>query len=252
MKSFSEEKPVEQQKDQRKASFTLVELLVVMGLLSVIAFLIYPAYLGTSRSYDLTNVKSSLQQNARLGMKKMVIYLEEGMVVDIKDEPDDDNNPMSVDGDGVDWIPNDGLDQSDAYQETNPDFGPSFIIFYVPHPFDPTQPGNEIALYAGLPDAPTIPVNPALASEEERPLLYMRKYDIGVNPPQWQDPERLVRFIPSEKDPSLPQLKVNQLNFILGGDNQDKILITLELAQKDSTGEWRTYKLVSAVKMGAR
>ena len=69
MKSFSEEKPVEQQKDQRKASFTLVELLVVMGLLSVIAFLVYPAYLGTSRSYSLTDVKSSLQQNARLAMK---------------------------------------------------------------------------------------------------------------------------------------------------------------------------------------
>jgi len=252
MKTFSGEKLIEERKGQRKASFTLVELLVVMGLLSLIAFLVYPAYLGTSRSYSLTDVKTNLQQNARLGMKKMVIYLEAGMVVDIKNEPDDDNNPMSVDGDGVDWIPNDGLDQSDAYQETNPDFGPSFIIFYFPDLSNPTQPGDEIALYAGLPDAPRIPVNPAQVSEEERPLLYMRKYDIGVNPPQWQDPERLIRFIASEEDPSLPQMKITQLNFILGGDNQDKVLVTLELAQEDSTGEWRTYKLVSAVKMEAR
>jgi len=239
MKSFSEEKPVEQQKDQRKASFTLVELLVVMGLLSLIAFLVYPAYLGTSRSYSLTDVKSSLQQNARLAMKKMVIYLEAGMLVDIKDEPDDDDDPVDVDEDGVDWIPNDGLNQSDAYQKTD-SYYPCFIIFYLPNPSDPTQRGDEIALYAGLPDTSTTPVNPALTWEGEEPLLYMRRYDVVSS--SWENTLPLIR----------PEIKITQLNFILGGDNQDKVLITLELAQEDSTGEWRTYKLVSAVKMEAR
>jgi len=223
MKSSSGEKLVEEGKDQRKASFTLIELLVVVGLLSLIAFLVYPAYLGTSRSYSLTDVKSSLQQNARLAVKKMVTYLEAGMVV----IPEESNE--ATDGDDNNY----GYDKSDPHK----------IVFYTWN----TSPNEKIALYAALPVLDTEPINPA---EEENPLLYMRRY--SGDPPEWQLPERLVRFIPSEKDPSLPQLKVTQLNFILGGDNEDKVLITLELAREGPLKEWRTYKLVSAVKMGAR
>ncbi|GAI20804.1 unnamed protein product, partial [marine sediment metagenome] len=214
MKSFSEEKPVEQQKDQRKASFTLVELLVVMGLLSLIAFLVYPAYLGTSRSYSLTDVKSSLQQNARLAVKKMVTNLEAGMVV----IPEENNE--ATDGDDNNY----GYDKSDPHK----------IAFY---PWNST-PGNsdndKTALYAALPALDIDPINPALTLEEEKPLLYMRRYDVTSS--SWENALPLIR----------PEVKVSQLNFILGGDNQDKVLVTLELAQEDSTGEWRTYKLVSA------
>jgi len=230
MKSFSEEKPVEQQKDQRKASFTLVELLVVMGLLSLIAFLVYPAYLGTSRSYSLTDVKSSLQQNARLAMKRMVTYLEEGMVV----IPEASNE--ATDGSENNY----GYDKSDPHK----------IVFYTWNSTPGNSDNDKTALYTALPDLDIEPVNPALTWEGDEPLLYMRRY--SGDPPEWQLPERLVRFIPSEKDPSLPQLKVTQLNFILGGDNEDKVLITLELAREGPLKEWRTYKLVSAAKLGAR
>jgi hypothetical protein len=69
----------------------------------------------------------------------------------------------------------------------------------------------------------------------------MRRYDVASS--SWEEnPLPLVR----------PEVRITQLNFILGGDNQDKVLVTLELAQEDSTVGWRTYKLVSAAKLGAR
>ncbi|MCK4618200.1 hypothetical protein KAT45_04765, partial [Candidatus Aerophobetes bacterium] len=58
----------------------------------------------------------------------------------------------------------------------------------------------------------------------------------------WSDPEPLISS----------NVKVTQLSFILGGDNEDEILITLELAREGPSKEWRTYKLVSAVKLVAR
>jgi len=220
MKSFSEEKLIEERKDQRKASFTLVELLVVMGLLSLIAFLVYPAYLGTSRSYSLTDVKSSLQQNARLAMKKMVIYLEAGMVV----IPEESNEAT------------DGSENNYGYDKSNP----HKIVFYTWNSTPGNSDNDKTALYAALPSLDIEPVNPALTWEGDEPLLYMRRYDVASS--SWENALPLIR----------PEVKITQLNFILGGDNQDKVLVTLELAQEDSTGEWRTYKLVSAVKMGAR
>jgi len=218
MKSVSEEKLFEEEKGQRKAGFTLVELLVVMGLLSLIAFLVYPAYLGSSRSYDLSDVKSNLQQNARVAMKRMVTYLEEGMVV-IPEESDKATN---------------GSENNYGYDKSNP----HKIIFYTWN----TSPDEKIALYAALPDLDIDPVNPALTWEGDEPLLYMRRYKYDPISSFWENPLPLIR----------PEVKITQLNFILGGDNQDKVLVTLELAQEDSTGEWRIYKLVSAAKLGAR
>ena len=227
MTCFFEQKLALEGKDQRNVSFTLVELLIVTGLLSLIALLVYPAYVGTSRSYALSDVKSSLQQNGRLAMKRMVTYLEGAMVV-IPEKSDE-----ATDGDGNNY----GYNEGEPYK----------IAFY---PWN-TTPNDRTALYAALPTLDIDPIDPAQASEEERPLLYMRKY--SGDPAEWQDPERLIRFIASEKDLTLPQLKVGQLNFILGGDNEDKVLITLELAQQGPTeDEWRSYKLVSAAKLGAR
>ena len=216
MKSFSREKLVEIGKDETKTSFTLVELLVVMGLLSLIALLVYPAYLGTSRSYSLSDVKSSLQQNARLAMKKMVTHLEAGMVV----IPEESNE--ATDGDGNNY----------GYDERSP----HKIAFY---PWN-TTPNDKTVLYAALPDLDIDPIDPALTWEKEKPLVYMRRYDVASS--SWENPLPLIR----------PELKINQLNFILGGDNEDKVLITLELAREGPSKEWRTYKLVSAVKLGAR
>jgi prepilin-type N-terminal cleavage/methylation domain-containing protein len=212
MKSFQEEKQAPEGKDRRNVGFTLIELLVVMGLLSLIVFLIYPAYLGSSRSYSLSDVKSSLQQNARLGMKRMVTYLEAGMVV-IPEESDEAT---------------DGGENNYGYDKGNP----HKIVFYTWN----TSPNEKIALYAASSALDIDPIDP---TEEENPLLYMRRYASL----SWEDPVPLIR----------PEVRVTQLNFILGGDNEDKVLVTLELAQKGPTAdEWRTYKLVSAVKMGAR
>ena len=57
---------------RERAGFTLLELIIATSILSIIALLIYPAYRASSRSYQLSVVQSNLQQNARIGMKKMV------------------------------------------------------------------------------------------------------------------------------------------------------------------------------------
>ena len=222
MKRFSEEKVALEEKGQRNASFSLVELLVVVGLVSLIAFLVYPAYLGSSRSYELSDVKTNLQQNARLAMKKMVTYLEGGTVV-IPEESDE-----ATDGDKNNY----GYDEGSPHK-----------IAFCPWNSTPGNSDNDkTALYAALPSLDIDPINPALTFEGYEPLLYMRRYQYDPISPSWENALPLIR----------PELKITQLNFILGGDNQDKVLVTLELAQKDSTGEWRTYKLVSAAKLGAR
>jgi len=214
---------------QERAGFTLIELIVATSLLSMIALLIYPAYRTNSRSYDLSVVESSLQQNARLGMKKMVVSLQEGMVVDV-DENDNDWDPSG----------------NNAYRESDP----YFMILYLPQDSNPVEQGNEIALYTALRDdqdtsvdeskQPLDPADHSLPSDYElpdAPLLYMRRYTSS-----WSDPEPLISS----------DVKVTQLSFILGGDNEDEVLITLELAREGPSREWRTYRLVSAVKLGAR
>jgi len=234
---------------QKQKGFTLIELIIVVGLIAMIALLIYPPYRSSLRSFDLSTIKTSLQQNARIAMKRMVKEIGAGMVVDIKDEPDSDNSPFIIDSDGVDWIPSDGTNQSDAYTKDDP----YFIIFYLPND-DPTQPGEEVALYAALPDDPDTandeskqPIDPANYplptgyDLPDTPLLYFRKHDKT----SWKDPEPIIH---SEEN-----LKVSQLCFILGGENNGRVLITLELAQKGPTpDEWRTYKLVSTAKLGAK
>jgi len=220
MKSFSGEKLVGKGRGQRKAGFTLIELLVVMGLLSLIAFLVYPAYLGSSRSYDLTDVKSSLQQNARLAMKRMVTSLEAGMVV-IPKESDEAT---------------DGSENNYGYDKSNP----HKIVFYTWNSTPGNSDNDKTALYAALPDLNIDPINPALTWERDEPVLYMRRYDVASS--SWENALPLIR----------PEVKITQLNFILGGDNEDKVLITLELARQGPLKEWCTYKLVSAAKLGAR
>jgi len=218
---------------QERAGFTLIELIISTSLLSMIALLIYPAYRTNSRSYDLSVVESSLQQNARIGIKKIVVSLQEGMVVDT-DENDNDWDPSG----------------NNAYKESDP----YFIIFYLwdTTPDDLTD-NEEIAIYAALPgdsdpteDESKLPIDPAdhpLPSGYElpdTPLLYMRRYTSSTS--SWSDPEPLVSS----------DVKITQLSFILGGDNGDEILITLELAREGPSKKWRTYKLVSAAKLGAR
>lgn len=220
MTPFLEQKLVPERKDQRKASFTLVELLIVTGLLSLIALLVYPAYLGTFRSYSLSDTKSSLQQNARLAMKGMVTYLEGGMIV----IPADSNEAT---GNGNNY----------GYDESLPHKIASYAWNSTPSNSD----NDKTAIYAALPTLDVYPMNPALTFEGQKPLLYMRRYDAASS--SWEEPLPLVR----------PEVKITQLNFILGGDNADKVLITLELAQEEPTeDEWRSYKLVSAAKFGAR
>jgi len=194
---------------QERAGFTLIELIVATSLLSMIALLIYPAYRTNSRSYDLSVVESSLQQNARLGMKKMMRELGAGLVV-ISEESDE-----ATDKDRNNY----GYDKSHPHK----------IAFY---PWS-TTPGNKIVLYVALPTLDIEPVDPALTPEEEKLLVYMRTYTSS-----WSDPEPLISS----------DVKVTQLSFILSGDNEDKILITLELAREGPSKEWRTYKLVSAAK----
>jgi len=240
---------------QERAGFTLIELIIAASLLSMIALLIYPAYRTNSRSYDLSVVESSLQQNARLGMKKMVKELSAGMLVDSENEDDTSSN---------DWIPGNGdsgddEQNSSEIEDTYNEKYPYFMIFYLPQDSNPVQQGDEIAFYTALPDDPDTslqedrwPLDPAAHifppafsgdyddNLPDTPLLYMRRYTSSTS--SWSDPEPLVSS----------DVIVTQLSFILGGDNEDEVLITLELAREGPSKKWRTYKLVSAAKLGAR
>ncbi len=239
-----------------KAGFTLIELIISTSLLSMIALLIYPAYRTNSRSYDLSVVESSLQQNARIGMKKMMKEFGAGMVVDRDNEGDTSFK---------DWIrgnndSGDDEDDSSEIEDTYNEKYPYFMIFYLPKNSDPGERGDEIALYTALPDDPNTsslqedrwPLDPAAHTFPpafsgdyddnlpDTPLLYMRRYTSSTS--SWSDPEPLVSS----------DVKATQLSFILGGDNEDEVLITLELAREGPSKKWRTYKLVSAAKLGAR
>lgn len=200
---------------RKRTGFTLLELIIATSILSIIALLIYPAYRASSRSYQLSVVQSNLQQNARIGMKKMVKELEAGMVV-IPEESNDAKGEGSI---------------NYGYDETSP----CKVAFYL---WNETSGGDKIALYTALPTLNTEPIDPAWSSEEEEPLLYVRRYTSS----EWSDPEPLV----------LSDVKITQLNFIMGGDNQDGILITLELAQEGPLKEWRIYRITSAARLGAR
>jgi len=202
-----------------RTGFTLLELIIATSILSIIALLIYPAYRASSRSYQLSVVQSNLQQNTRIGMKKMVKELEAGMVV-IPKESDDAKGEGTI---------NYGYD----------DTSPCKVAFYL---WNKTSGNDKVALYAALPTLNTEPMDPAFSTEGEEPLLYVRKYNSSLSDPEWSDPEPLV----------LSDVKVTQLNFIMGGDNQDEILIALELAQEGPLKEWRTYRITSAAKLGAR
>ncbi len=202
---------------RRRVGFTIIELIIATSLLSIIALLIYPAYRVSSRSYQLSVVQSNLQQNARIGMKKMVKELEAGVVV-IPEESNDAKAEGSI---------------NYVYEKDKP----FKMAFYAWDSTLEISDNDIIALYAALPALSTEPVGPAFSSEGEEPLLYIRKYSSS-----WSEPEPLV----------LSDVKVAQLNFIIGGDNKDDILITLELAQKGQLKEWRTFKLVSAARLGAR
>ena len=207
---------------RKRTGFTLLELIIATSILSIIALLIYPAYRASSRSYQLSVVQSNLQQNARIGMKKIVKELEAGMVV-IPKESSDATGEGSI---------NYGYEREQPYK----------IAFYAWNSTPGTSDNDKIALYTALPAANTVPMDPALSLTGQKPLLYIRKYDSSLTNPEWSEAEPFI----------LSDVKVTQLNFIMGGDNQDGILITLELAQQGPLKEWRTFKLVSAARLGAR
>ena len=240
---------------EEKAGFTLIELIIAASLLSMIALLIYPAYRTNSRSYDLSVVESSLQQSARVSTKRMVKELGAGMVVD-RENKDDTSS--------LDWIPGNGdsgddEQNSSEIEDTYNEKYPYFMIFYLPQDSNPVQQGDEIAFYTALPDDPATslqedrwPLDPAAHifppafsgdyddNLPDTPLLYMRRYTSSTS--SWSDPEPLI----------FSNVKITQLSFLLRGDNEDEVLITLELAREGPSKEWRTYKLVSAAKLGAR
>ena len=205
---------------REKTGFTLLELIIATSILSIIALLIYPAYRASSRSYQLSVVQSNLQQNARIGMKEMVKELETGMVVIPEKSNEAEEGSINY-----------GYEREQPYKI-------AFFSWSTPG----TSDNDIITLYAALPTLNTEPMDPALSSKGEEPLLYIRKYDSSLSDPEWGEPEPLV----------LSDVKVTQLNFIMGGDKENEILITLELAQTGPLGEWRTYKITSATRLGAR
>ncbi len=207
---------------RKRAGFTLIELIIATSILSIIALLIYPAYRASSRSYQLSVVQSNLQQNARIGMKKMVKELEAGVVV----IPEDSNDAKA------EGTINYGYDKEEPYK---------MALYAWDSTLEPSD-NDMIALYTALPTANTEPMDPALSLEGQEPLLYMRKYDSSLSSPEWSDPEPFI----------LSDVKVIQLNFVLGGDNEVEILITLKLAQEVPLKEWRTYRIASAARLGAR
>lgn len=202
---------------ERRAGFTLVELIIAASLLSMVALLIYPAYRTNSRSYQLSVVESSLQQNARIGMKKIAKELGRGMVV-IPEEGSE-----AADGSGNNY----GYDKARPYK----------LAFYSWDATPETSDNEKIAIYSALPSLDVEPIDPALISPEDKPLLYIRRYASS-----WENPEPLI----------LSDVKITQLNFIIAGDNENEILITLELSREGPTGGWRTYKITSAAKLGAK
>lgn len=206
----------------KEEGLTLVEIIVAAALIAIIAILIYLPYRGSYRSYHTASVETNIEENTRIAMKRMIKELGGGMVV----IPEDSHNAKDNGN-------NYGYKESEPYK----------IAIYLPDDSDPKTHGDIVALYSALPDNLSTskqPIDPAGTSSGDAPLLYIRKYTSS-----WDSPERFIR----------PQnnLKVTQLNFILGGDNEDKVIITLELAQKEPvSGNWRTYKLASSVKLGAR
>ncbi len=206
---------------RKRTGFTLIELIIATSILSIIALLIYPAYRASSRSYQLSVVQSNLQQNARIGMKKMVKELEAGMVVIPKESNDAKEGSINY-----------------VYEKDKP----FKMAFYAWNSTPPLSDNDIIALYTALSTANTEPVGPAFSSEGQEPLLYIRKYDPSLSNPEWSEPEPFI----------LSDVKVTQLNFIIGGDNKDQILITLELAQQGPVREWRVFSIVSAARLGAR
>lgn len=240
---------------------SLVESLIVVSILALLGVLIVPAYRTSTRSYSLSTTFASLQGRARSIMEKVEKDIGKGMVVDRTDEPDTDPR---------DWIPANGTNEpDDAYTEGSP----VSFIYYLPLPSNPSQRGDQIAIYSALPDDGTTDADPSTPSRErvdlypvdpgnhetwyadlrsrgyifsDIPLLYIRRWNESTS--SWRDPEPLLRLDEEEKN----QIKVTQLSFVLGGENEDRVILTFELARKDSTGEWRKYKISSVIKMGAR
>jgi len=207
---------------KQEKGLTLVEVMVVAALIAIIAILLYLPYRGTYRSYHTGSVETNIQENTRIAMKRIIKELGAGMVI----IPEDSN-------DAQDGSINYGYTENHPYK----------IAIYLPDSSNPKAPGDIITLYAALPENSTNPLDPAQTSPENLPLLYIRRYNTTTL--SWENPECLIR---PEND-----LKVIQLNFIPGGDNRDKVIITLELTQREPlSGNWRSYKLTSSLKLGAR
>ena len=207
----------------KEEGLTLVEIIVAAALIAIIAILIYLPYRGSYRSYHTASVETNTEENVRIAMKRMIKELGAGMII----IPEDSNN-------ATDGSINYGYTDSNPYK----------IAIYLPDNSNPETYGDIVALYSALPDDLSTskqPIDPAETSSKDTPLLYIRRKQTS----SWSSPERLIR----------PQnnLKVTQLNFIIGGDNEDKVVITLGIAQKEPvSGNWHTYKLASSVKLGAR
>jgi len=205
--------------NNKESGITLVEFIIVAGVVTLIFTLVYLPYRSSYQSYHRSNIEVNLQQNAHIAMKKIVKELGAGMIVIPEDSED-----------GKDGTINYGYIKSSPYK---------IAIYTSGSP--PESRGDRIALYVALPEDDTTPQDPTSASTGERPLLYKR----GGDTSSWEDPASLIR---KEEN-----LKITQLNFIVGGDNEGKVIITLELAQEEPISQrWYTYKLVSGAKLGAR
>jgi len=232
--------------NKKESGVTLVEFIIVIGIVALIFTLVYLPYRSGYQSFHRSNVEVNLQQNAHIVMKKIVKELGAGMIV-IPEDSDDGKDGT------IDY----------RYAKSNSDKNDpnpyKIAIISILNSPDPKSGGDRIAIYAALPDdsdttvddeskKPIDPVNhtyPPTVDYDlpDTPLLYLRRYDKSSS--SWKAPEPLIR-----KDENL---KVTQLNFIVGGDNESKVLVTLELAQKEPVSQrWYTYKLISGVKLGAR
>jgi prepilin-type N-terminal cleavage/methylation domain-containing protein len=54
------------------AGFTMIEMLIAIGMLSILFGSIYNGFVNLNRSYTTENVKAGIQQNARIGVEFMV------------------------------------------------------------------------------------------------------------------------------------------------------------------------------------